>query len=101
LVPKGADETGFLRDGNKHIGRNEPQVSIFPTRQRFEADNAIAVERYQRLVMRDNAVGRYRVSEVSLDLDAPLDMRVHPRFEKIEWMSVQRPWRDKVRDLRA
>jgi len=32
--------------------------------------------------MRDNAIGRDRASEFSLDLDAPLDLRVHSRFEK-------------------
>jgi hypothetical protein len=32
--------------------------------------------------MRHNAIGRYRSSEVSLELDAPLDMRVHLGLEK-------------------
>ena len=77
MISQSVDEAGFLRNGNEHIGSNEPQIAAFPTRQRFKPDNAIAVESDQGLVVRHNAIGCDCKPELLLDLDLPLDMDVH------------------------
>ena len=78
------DEAGFLGQGHELGRRNEPARRMRPAQQRLEADDVLAHQIYERLIVHFERFGRQRRAQIDFELAAGLRLGVHLRLEKAE-----------------
>ena len=84
VVAERRDEAGFLGEGYELGGRNGAARRVRPAQQGFEADDLLAAQIDQRLVMDLERFGQECRAQVDLELAARLRLGVHFRLEKAE-----------------
>jgi hypothetical protein len=84
LIAKFGDKPAFLGDRNENDRLEGSELGIVPPRQRFEANESVALQRDQRLEVGHDLISRQRGSQCMLYPYAPFHMSVHFFFEEAD-----------------
>ena len=82
-TPERDDEAGLLRQSDERTGRHQPALRVRPADERLEADDALLLERDDRLVVQLELVPVEGAAEVALQIKALADPSAHRLVEHL------------------